>query len=378
MKAMRILPVPSLFVALLLAGPAATAWADEAACSTDLDCAPEEYCEMYRCDGSDCDPTIEQGWCRSMDEFPMPWEEDYGCESDADCGASEYCLGMIGECVPTWFTACESEADCGEGLRCIDFAGFDDDGGWDDDDAIPPMPIPMPEMPKSDEESTFFCAPEWLRPEPCDTDADCSDGFSCVDVEICSCSGGGAEPGWDGPPFEGDEDGGFKEDDDCFCEPSGESWCELDEVECDSASDCPSGWTCESFSDGDTVCWSGPDGDEGCEEPDEDVSYCVPPYFTDVIGGVPGSGFQEDTATGGGTPRDDVDSPEPFDPDSDAGATPPDGEADGSTGGSTGGGSARPESGSSGGCSAAPASAPTGGALLLGLFGALGFVRRRR
>lgn len=360
MTSTRDLSLSLLTFALLSATAAGTATADEPACASDADCGPGAFCL--------------EGWCAG--EAPIPgepedWMPEPGCQTDADCEAGQYCLEMLEECVPQWFVACTSDTDCGAGLSCVDLSEFDGGWGeddWDDDGGAEPMPMPIPPSMKSlrpMNSDTLYCLPEWLLPRECESDADCGDGFTCEAQEICGCAGGGGSggSGWDDvPPMPGED---FKREDageDCFCEPTGESYCEIQEIACDSASDCPADWTCEEWGGGDVACSVDSDGNTSCDDP-ETGTYCAPPYFEDIAaGGGLGGGFEEnDSTSGGGTgvPRDDD-------------AAVPGADA----GGGGGGASQRPDS-DGGGCAATPAGG-SGGAAVFGLLGLLGLVRRRR
>jgi MYXO-CTERM domain-containing protein len=379
MQRRRFASPASLFASLLVFGVASHAVADETPCSMDADCSPEEYCEIldFACeDGEDCDPVMG-GVCVEIREAPVPgdidddWDDEPSCETSSDCDAGSYCWEEMGECVPDWFVPCESASDCAEGLDCIDLAEWMDEDDWDDDwgDDEPPMPMPEPAFDKSRtlDEEMFYCLPTWLIPTPCESDAECGEGFVCVADEICSCSGGG-EPGWEGeiPPDGGDFE---KDEDGCVCEPTGDAWCELDETECSADGDCPSGWSCEELGGSDGTCWVDEDGNTGCDEP-EDYSICVPPYFEEVYDAMPG-GVGGDDLVSEGDPR------QPDDGGGTGGGTggsdAPSGDDDGLTGGSSG--TDRPSS--DGGCSAAPAGTG-GGTAALSLLALFGLVRRRR
>lgn len=372
-------PLPLLASLALTAMFATTAAADQAICMDDADCAPGEICVEIPCPG-DCEPVWE-AYCMSAEDgsgegpppsgvppMPMP-EPDYGCDSNADCDEDEYCLDTIGECVPDWFVACANDSDCGAGLRCIDIGDMmGGSGSWEDDtDAVEPLPFPGERdgAPKSGgvlPEESSYCLPEWLNPEPCTSDADCADGFACERAEICACGGWGGEPGagggWDGP--EPDFDERQKDDPECECWLEEEAYCQLQEIECSSASDCPEDWTCEAWHDADGVCAVDSDGNEWCDEPsDAPESVCLPPFYGD-IGGVGAGGGEFDEAIGG--------APRPGGP----GAGPADEQAaDGDDFLN------RPDAESSGGCSAASGTpAPLPWSLLL--VGLIALSTRRR
>src|SRR5690606_31419945 len=176
--------------------------------------------------------------------------------------------------------------------------------------ACPPDgPCPEPAELDCAPESISQCVPRWSL--PCSVDADCGDGFECVEVEECGCGSSagapgsgpsaaptpglppesGASPGDDSradvppdpsfaaptPPPDGErvppERGGS--DPICECSPSGVKSCRMIEQACTADTDCPSGWTCVDNPEG--VCWSRPDGDTGCT-PADPPKLCFPPY----------------------------------------------------------------------------------------------------
>jgi len=192
------------------------------------------------------------------------------------------------------------------------------------------------------------CVPHYVP--PCASDSECGPGFTCVEQEECACSGstgsgggsapsagsgggtagsGGATPSDSGnaPSDAGaadpipTPDGGAEPPPDakmapdagapapvappeCTCTPSGVKACKLTVVGCNTASDCPSGFTCENNPSG--SCWASSDGSSGCDTPDP-AMICAPPY-TDLLGGAHADdsggelGVSEPTA-GGGTPE---------------------------------------------------------------------------
>ena len=165
-----------------------------------------------------------------------------------------------------------------------------------------------------------YCVPDWVG--PCEADADCGEGFKCVAAEQCECSAGGAvptEPASDPLP-----DGGTPEpvpvpEPVCECQPTGEKYCEPEEIPCEAAADCPDGWTCEVSSAESAPCIDPGDGSEPvCPDPVPPTHACAPPYW-DAIGGAvrsadseAGASYLTPTAEAeqGGEADADGDSPE--------------------------------------------------------------------
>lgn len=154
------------------------------------------------------------------------------------------------------------------------------------------------------------CVPRYVP--PCQVASDCGDGFECVERMQCGCSGGGGVS----------RDGGMVsvQDASCMCQPTGESDCELQSKTCDSATDCPNGWTCEDDPSG-AVCHStggagassGASGTagtgtssvdagigSGCRDEGSGKKVCLPPYYAWTRGGGKGDGTSEQGADGGG------------------------------------------------------------------------------
>lgn len=359
----RIL-APLAFLALLTAG--SVAWA----CESDADCPAGLTC--IDIGGSDCaEPACPPG-------EPCP---------PSACGEPEVIMECIRVPAP-----CTTNADCLADEICETFTGGScSGGGWG---GVPPCPpgedCPMPEpMPAEEECETFeesYCVPRWAA--GCDTADDCGPGFTCEDMEICTCSGGGgSSPDPGRPDFEG-EDGGdgdgeefplpVPDDADCTCEPSGERYCELIEASCTSDADCAiDGWTCMEMWGDTPVCIS--EDPAECPEPDEapaSAGQCAPPGYG--APGAGGPGWAEDTSaprpgepdsgtdggTGGGSPSDD----DTVSPPGETPAPPTTQDGAGVTGGSTDSGS---------GCQAAPGSGTSGAGLAGLLLGLLAFRRRR-
>lgn len=286
--------------ALALAGPALAA--NEGECATDADCTSGMVCEVTG--GSAC-----------------------ACPSE---GACEPCETVeYRECVPG---PCKTDAECGGDLVCVT---------WEEDCGDIAVPAPMPacapdsscerEAPPKQETcepvTRGACAPKWAA--PCQAAADCGAGFECVEIESCTCSGGGGidtppptEPGMPTEPAAapapdgegggssdsaGPEEGGSgapmpPEDERpaCECAPSGEKMCEPQEVSCETADQCPSGWSCEKFTNVAVPCASTPDGESSCDDfaaAPPSSGTCYPPGYELYAGLGGGHGAPVSTST---------------------------------------------------------------------------------
>lgn len=305
---------PRLLAVLAFGAASTLSLTAHAECSDDSDCDDGFVCEVV-------------GAVECTDELPPPCPPGEDCPDP--CEREE-----VTACVPD-LVECATDADCAEGLTCVSFTyddcddiaiGTDEPGDreepGDGSDPQQDGPGDTPDVPEEggcEEVTEAFCAPAWVG--ACEVDADCGDGFACVEAEVCECSGsgssgGGSAGGGDVPPepgvptpdpdegggsdagfgddddedggFEDDEDGGFDEDVDCSCFGTGEFYCEPQEVACANDADCPSEWTCETFSASVACTFDAETGEEICEE-GESESFCAPPSW-DVWGGAVGGG----------------------------------------------------------------------------------------
>jgi len=293
-----------------------------------------------------------------------PCDPDTDCNPDAlvDAGAGGGSM-MLCQFVPV---SCASATDCAEGLTCFTVTIEECSGGGTVDCADgDPDCVPMePTEPDCTSTEQGYCVPPYVP--PCEVDADCGEGFDCVEAQACACNGGGgtdvgdpvdpaaqdagsAEPssGADGgsaepaPDVDGgsaapviDVDGGTDvlppDGDagapDCTCEPTGERMCEVRDLPCLIDDDCPAGLVCGN--DAPVACTVDPDGGTSCEEPDPADMRCMIP------GGLGGGGdvlIGENTGDGDSDPQDPVVGD--GDGDGDTGATGDgDGDGDGDTG----------------------------------------------
>ncbi len=396
-----------LLPALLLAGStliAAPAFAQDfdSECSVDADCPMDYTCEEvggYACASP---PPCPEG----DTECQMKRDSEPACES-----------GVIMGCVAPPPEQCDPSAGaaaCDAGLTCLTYT-YEQCSGGDaphvdgtctvDPDGNESCEAPTPGEPEScTTESESYCVPDYFA--PCQVDADCGGGFRCIDEpQDCYtvCSGGG-NTGVLCP--EGEECtepeepvGSCTE----MCDaPSGEKYCELQQVECTSDSDCAGDLKCQEVEIYEAApapaCAGGgstdpvePGGDdegtgsgedsEGTTEPDcpepEPVTptvenYCLPENWERWVGeGHSGGGVDYDSNVAESTGREEgqggssngdwklVDK-QPAAP----GATP---EDDSSDDGET-----------SGGCQSAQGSSPAGGLGLLAALGMMLGLRRRK
>jgi MYXO-CTERM domain-containing protein len=259
---MRIL-TSSLSIGLCLSAFSGAAVA-QSECAADADCAEGMVCEVVGssgCAGAACpdgepDCVSEPVDCET-EEFTacMPGP----CESDADCGADMVCHTYEWE-------SCDGSA----GVSC------DADGNCEE----------MEVESNCTSGSSSECIYRWQ--EPCSADADCGGGFTCVTVEsVCDCggaavgsgdgaeSGGGMDPSTDGdmappsdfvaPPMDAGTGGMEPPPETTDCDCGGEySYCQADEIPCETADECPSGWSCEAPPSGcgDVPMESAPPGDD--------------------------------------------------------------------------------------------------------------------
>lgn len=373
------------------------------------------------------DQTCPKNWeCQSVPGATT----DLACAPGADCPAPPPPT-TIEVCAPL---PCSSDADCASDMVCYSETHTECD-------SAPPCAkagdCPAPADSACTTVTQSACVPRYVP--PCGADADCGVGFTCEAQEECACGGstgtaggptpssGGGSAGSSGsggsfapaPAADGGaadpappEDGGATPPDekmapdagapsepppDCVCTPTNTKTCKLVEVACNTASDCPAGFTCEDNPSG--TCWASSDGTSGCDTPDP-AKICAPPY-TDLVRGV---GHAADAGGELGIPTDSTGTGAPEPPKGDSGGTGPVGSnpdpgSGGQTSGSNTGSGAQaptdnptaphdadPAQGSDevvthGGCSIASAPDATSasyGLVALGLVGLFGARRRRR
>jgi MYXO-CTERM domain-containing protein len=210
---------------------------------------------------------------------------------DGDVVCEEECSSQLYYyCAPK---PCQADADCGGVMVCNTFESTECSGSVAvdcDDDGN--------DCEETKEESTCTtseykqCA--YRHELPCESDAQCGEGFTCVEAESCWCTGSSGEANEDSDdrPNSDDTAEANDETDDadpqpsteaCGCEPSGEKYCQVTPIECQVDSDCPSGWSCAP---GSQSCWGDENGVVGCET---SPSACRPPGgSTGSVGGEAG------------------------------------------------------------------------------------------
>jgi len=226
-----------LFALFFVASAGANA-AAPLACTSDDQCAAGEFCALSDCaepcnpDEETCEPTdCGGGICVVRDTEPAP----ASCLDDSDCATGQLCL--LSDCGPSCDPddeACEP-TDCGGAGICVD------------------------------EEIPFV---------ECVADSDCSDGDICISTTTETCSGGGSDPG------RGGEDAAPPRDPPTECKVETYAYCGPRWYDdCEVASDCGPGFTCEFLSQSDCAC-TAPDEDPttdecACEETPATEGVCV-------------------------------------------------------------------------------------------------------
>jgi uncharacterized protein (TIGR03382 family) len=149
---------------------ASGALAQEIPCERDADCGENQICALADC------------------AAPCDTDEDPACEP-TDCGGGGTCID-IGPPPPS----CTADADCAEGERCI-VETFESCVGCACAEDDPTCGCDVPVGEECTTETYAFCAPPWAG--ACEADADCGAGFTCEVLEVCGCSGsaGGRDAG---------------------------------------------------------------------------------------------------------------------------------------------------------------------------------------
>lgn len=253
-------------------------------CAADTDCLKGFICET---DTLSCPDTAP---CRDGEK----------CAAEVACESEEYSRCVSGPCT--------GDTDCADGMVCLTETHQQCSGA-----AVAcqkGQECPEPEPAECNTVTESECVPKYLA--PCALDADCGEGFACVQGQECGCStsaGSSGSPeantadagaaisgsGTDGnagsaqPDPAADADAGnTPTSSDCGCKPSGRFRCKMKEITCDTDAGCPSGWTCvQSHTNSAPVACSATklaDGgvtttcaDAGPAEPAS--KQCVPPYY---------------------------------------------------------------------------------------------------
>ena len=357
--ALRLFPV-GLWA--LLAGGSALLGANAATaqtCTTKADCPDGFICKSF---GTVC--------------------TDVACPEGMACPKSASDCQDVLDCAPP---DCTEDTDCPKGMVCEAYTTSDCQGASEID--CPPgadCPKQSADPGSCKEVTEHACTARYNV--ACKADADCGDGFKCIEGESCGCGGSAGSAGAPTPPADGgmamgDPADPVPEEADCSCERTGEFYCELQETECADASDCPDDFTCDS-NPNTAVCASsepaqapgtaGSGSSSGAQDagPAPDIAVdpcgvdtsapknvCLPPYWK--FGG--GRGISEALADGGGAKG----APQATSGNNVSGMNPTDSSA--------------PKSKASDACSVSVPGARGGSALQwFGLVGLVGLLRRRR
>lgn len=215
---------------------------------------PEECAEDADCEhGYTCEVTAVSGCAQPA------------CEPDSDCQPVDCASVEYRSCVPA--TDCDDDADCADGMVCHSYeqSSCTDVACSSEADCADQKPV-------CETETVSACTPRSQL--PCAEASECGEGFDCVMIEECSCSGGGSDPaepepapapadeGGEGvaPPedgADGDQSSGDQAEEDvaerplppeeanCVCEPSDVGYCQAKLIECDTDAECPADWTCQ-------------------------------------------------------------------------------------------------------------------------------------
>ena len=200
-------------------------------CAPSVPCTPAEACPA----AEPCTTTVEYGCVPAR------------CTVDTDCGSDMVCHGWAQPCAVTDCACPADTPSCGCGSTVCE------------------------------PQTVSLCTPRYEL--PCKVAADCGPGFICEQTQSCGCAsvpipGGGGTSGSQraAPP-------------DCSCQPSGEMECVAMDIACQTAAQCPAGWTCvvENIPAGAPACAPGAD----CPPPaaPSASSKCVPPYYGGQSGG---------------------------------------------------------------------------------------------
>jgi hypothetical protein len=263
----RVVVIMGIGLIIAYAAPAA------ADCESDEDCGPGYVCETYEfvedgCaeDKPDCPPDVEG--C-----LPEPDMDPDICDGEVRYYTESYCRRA----------ECETDADCGEEMICIEYVEQWCTGG-DMATCDEGEDCEVPDIVEEECGTEIYRECGYSYEAPCEEDADCGEGFNCVPQEDCYCEG--SDPG--DPDIVGDVDDevGFTDGDfECFCEPTGDNYCQLQEIECATDEDCPAGLFCDNILIGESDCVEYENGEIECSDP-EITNMCRPEGWYDDKDGV--------------------------------------------------------------------------------------------
>ncbi len=213
---------------------------------------------------AECEPACPEGFVCEEITLDCPAVE-YACVEGEDCEPPTCEPTTESVCSPA---ACTTSDDCGPDLVCLETQTV-----ICTDVACPPGETCEAVEPQCEPQTESRCAPRWMA--PCETAADCGEGFDCVAEESCSC--GGSSPAVDPDEADGGSTPLPPDEPDCVCEPTGEMICQAQEIDCSSdAAACPEGWTCIDNPNG--MCTASTDGTTECFT-DGPERLCAPPYY---------------------------------------------------------------------------------------------------
>jgi hypothetical protein len=197
-----------------------------------------------------------------------------GCASAAPCAAGESCpepepctTTQVMGCTPAH---CTADAECASGMVCHTWT---EACPVTDCACAPDVPNCGCGTSQCDPKSVSMCTPRYVL--PCQVAADCGDGFTCEE-QMSGCAsagtnGSGPTPSDPVPPMPVPE---------CSPQPTGVFQCVAKPINCESATQCPAGWSCVA----DAVATSpacAPGGDCAADPIPQPVpsAVCRPPYY---------------------------------------------------------------------------------------------------
>jgi hypothetical protein len=270
-------------------------------CTTDADCAKGLRCQtdgnvtttapcLVSDGGTACTPVVA----------PTPATmscQAAPCATDADCGTNMVCYRQTS-------TTCTGGTPVA--VKCDPTTGCD------------AAAVPVPEPVICTDTVTSTCAYKWEL--PCNTSAECGDGFTCQPMTYGMCSGGsgtatgstgtsssgvggGSGSGGTAVPVPPDMDAAVPAPVTCTTVTSYPGSCVANPVSCTTAAECPSGWTCALVTTGTAVA-GGPSIAPGAPVAVDAgvISVPPPPVVTTTTGTCqpPTTQGTRGTSTGGG------------------------------------------------------------------------------